>query len=123
MKTRPVSEIAVAPPTASEIDIAALLRPWSRSSEAARTTAEMRGNISPIPAPASTQAAPMRIGVTLQRGRHQLARDAGEQERGPDPERGVVVEPGTEAGLHLRGAGPAQRADGQGRPDSHGGTS
>ena len=58
----------------------------------------------------------MSHGRQLQHGRHQLADDAGEQERGPDPERGVVVEPGTEPGLHLRGAGPAERADGQGRP-------
>ena len=125
MNTRPVSEIAVAPPTASEMDIAALFAALVTLVRGSQDHGmQIRGNISPMPAPASTQAAPMRTGVSLQHGRHQLPDDAGQQERGPDPERSVVVEPGTEPGLHLRGAQPsrARRRSGS-APDSHGGTS
>ncbi len=56
-KTSPVAASDSAPPRESEMDMAALLKPWFSSVESANVMTESRGYMSPMPPPARIQPA------------------------------------------------------------------
>ena len=119
VKTSPANEIAVAAPTASEIDIAALLPPWSRSVEAASTRAETRGYISPIPAPASTQAAPINHGESCSTVATSSPATPPSSSTAPIRTAARWSSRAPSEAWTWEAAGPAERPDGQRRrPDS-----